>query len=173
MIARLRAFLHKGEMQLGPVDLNEVVCEVLTLTHSDLIQRRVTVDTTGLSPDLPDVFADRVQMQQVLLNLLLNACDAILPDGLDRRVTIATEAAADGTVELSLADRGTGIPPEEMQHIFEPFFTSKADGLGLGLSICRSIVTAHEGRLWADNNGDGGATFHLRLPVLDASAEEG
>ena len=80
---------------------------------------------------------------------------------------------ADGTVELSLADRGTGIPPEEMQHIFEPFFTSKADGLGLGLSICRSIVTAHEGRLWADNNGDGGATFHLRLPVLDASAEQG
>ena len=173
VIARLRAFLHKGEMQLGPVDLNEVVCEVLTLTHSDLIRRRVTVDTTGLSADLPGVFADRVQMQQVLLNLLLNACDAILPDGLDRRVTIATEAAADGTVELSLADRGTGIPPEEMQHIFEPFFTSKADGLGLGLSICRSIVTAHEGRLWADNNGDGGATFHLRLPVLDASAEQG
>jgi PAS domain S-box-containing protein len=173
VIARLRAFLHKGEMQLGPVDLNEVVCEVLTLTHSDLIRRRVTVDTTGLSPELPGVLADRVQMQQVLLNLLLNACDAILPDGLDRRVTIATAAGPDGTVELSLADRGTGIPPEEMQHIFEPFFTSKADGLGLGLSICRSIVMGHEGRLWADNNGDGGATFHLRLPVLDASAEPG
>jgi PAS domain S-box-containing protein len=173
VIARLRAFLHKGEMQLGPVDLNDVVCEVLTLIHSDLIQRRVTVDTTGLSPDLPEVFADRVQMQQVLLNLLLNACDAILPDGLDRQVTIATAAGADGTVELSLADRGTGIPREEIQHIFEPFVTSKPDGLGLGLSICRSIVMAHEGRLWADNNVDGGATFHLRLPVLDASAEPG
>ena len=157
VIARLRAFLHKGEMQLGPVDLNEVVCEVLTLTHSDLIQRRVTVDTTGLSPDLPEVFADRVQMQQVLLNLLLNACDAVLPDGLDRQVTIATAAGADGTVELSLADRGTGIPPEEMEHIFEPFFTSKADGLGLGLSICRSIVTAHGGRLWAEQQRGGGA----------------
>jgi two-component system sensor kinase FixL len=160
-------------MQLGPVDLNEVVCEVLALIHSDLIQRRVTVDTTGLSPELPKVFADRVQIQQVLLNLLLNACDAILPDELDRQVTLATAAGTDGTVELSLADRGTGIPPGEMQHIFEPFYTSKPDGLGLGLSICRSIVTAHEGRLWADNNVDGGATFHLRLPVLDASAEPG
>jgi len=172
VIVRLRAFLHKGEMQLGPVDLNEVVCEVLTLTHSDLIQRRVTVDTTGLAPHLPTVIADRVQMQQVLLNLLLNACDAISPDALDRRVTISTAAGADDTVELSLADRGTGILPEEMQHIFEPFFTSKPDGLGLGLSICRSIVTAHEGRLWADNNADGGATFHLRLPVPNASAEQ-
>ena len=108
VIARLRAFLHKGELQLGPVDLNEVVCEVLTLTHTDLIRRRVTVDTTGLSPDLPGVFADRVQMQQVLLNLLLNACDAILPDGLDRQVTIATEAGADGTVECRwpIGERG-------------------------------------------------------------------
>jgi C4-dicarboxylate-specific signal transduction histidine kinase len=172
VIARLRAFLHKGEMQLGPLDLNEVVCEVLTLTHSDLIQRRVTVDTTGLAPDLPMVLADRVQMQQVLLNLLLKACDAISADALDRRVTIWTAAGADDTVELSLADRGTGIPPDEMHHIFEPFFTSKPDGLGLGLSICRSIVTAHEGRLWADNNVDGGATFHLRLPVPNASAEQ-
>ena len=100
------------------------------------------------------------------------SASAISPDALDRRVTISTAAGADDTVELSLADRGTGIPPEEMQHIFEPFVTSKPDGLGLGLSICRSIVTAHDGRLWADNNVDGGATFHLRLPVLDASAEE-
>ncbi|HKU62779.1 MAG TPA: ATP-binding protein, partial [Gemmatimonadales bacterium] len=167
VIARLRAFLHKGEMQLGPVDLNEIVCEVLTLTHSDLIQRRVSVDTDGLAADLPPVFADRVQMQQVLLNLLLNACDATPPDALDRRVTISTAAVADGTVELTLADRGTGIPPDEIQHIFEPFFTSKPDGLGLGLSICRSIVTAHSGQLWAGNNADGGASFHLRLPVLE------
>jgi PAS domain S-box-containing protein len=173
VITRLRAFLQNGEMQLSPVDLNEVACEVLTLVHGDLILRRVTVDTTGLSPDLPGVFGDRVQIQQVLLNLLLNACDAIAPDGLDRQVTLSTAAGADGTVELSLADRGTGIPPEKIQHIFEPFFTTKPDGLGLGLSICRSIVTAHEGRLWAENNVDGGATFRLRLPVLDASAEPG
>jgi PAS domain S-box-containing protein len=164
VITRLRAFLHKGEMQLGPVDLNEVVCEVLTLIHSDLIRRRVTVDTEGLTTDLPAVFADRVQMQQVLLNLLLNACDAIPPTALDRQVTISTTARPDDSVELSLADRGTGIPPDEMRHIFEPFFTSKPDGLGLGLSICRSIVTAHAGHLWADNNAEGGATFHLWLP---------
>jgi PAS domain S-box-containing protein len=171
VIARLRAFLHKGEMQIGPVDLNEVVCEVLTLIHSDLIQRRVTVDTDGLTPDLPAVLADRVQMQQVLLNLLLNACDAIPPDALDRQVTIATAGESDGSVELVLVDRGTGIPPDEMKHIFEPFFTSKPDGLGLGLSICRSIVTAHAGRLWADNNPEGGATFHLWLPALENGRE--
>jgi PAS domain S-box-containing protein len=167
VITRLRAFLHKGEMQLEPVDLNEVACEVLTLIHSDLIQRRVTVDTEGLTPDLPAVLADRVQMQQVLLNLLLNACDAIGPDALDRQVTIWTTARADDSVELALADRGTGIAAEELKHIFEPFFTSKPDGLGLGLSICRSIVTAHAGRLWADNNAEGGATFHLWLPALE------
>jgi two-component system sensor kinase FixL len=170
VITRLRAFLHKGEMELAALDLNEVVCEVLTLTHSDLIQRRVTVDTASLAANLPAVFADRVQMQQVLLNLLLNACDAIGPDALDRQVAISTAAGTDGTVKLTLADRGTGIPPDEMQHIFEPFFTSKPGGLGLGLSICRSIVTAHEGRLWAENNVEGGATFHLRLPALENGA---
>jgi two-component system, LuxR family, sensor kinase FixL len=172
VIARLRAFLQKGEMELAALDLNEVVCEVLTLIHSDLIERRVTVETAGLAPNLPAVFADRVQMQQVLLNLLLNACDAIGPDALDRQVTITTAAGSDATLELAVADRGTGIPPGEMRRIFEPFVTSKPDGLGLGLSICRSIVTAHEGRLWADNNAEGGATFHLRLPALvDEPAE--
>ena len=163
VIARLRAFLRKGEVQPGHLDLNEAVTEVLRLVHSDLIQRRVTVDAR-LAAALPAVFADRVQLQQVLLNLLLNACDAMAADTRrEKRVTIQTAETTTGEVELSVADRGTGIPPDEMERVFEPFVTSKPHGLGLGLAICRSIVTAHGGRLWAENNEDGGATFNLVL----------
>jgi len=171
VIKRLRAFLRKGDIQPRHLNLNEVVSEVLGLVHSDLIQRRVTVDAR-LSAALPEVFADRVQLQQVLLNLLLNACDAMAGDRRsEKRVTIRTEAAERGGVELSLADQGTGIRPEEMDRIFEPFVTSKPHGLGLGLAICRSIVTAHGGRLWADNNEEGGATFHLALDGEGVPAE--
>jgi PAS domain S-box-containing protein len=164
VIERLRAFLRKGDIQPGHLDLNEVVTEVLGLVHSDLIQRRIVVDAQ-LAAALPAVFADRVQLQQVLLNLLLNACDAMAADPRgERRVTIVTSASeTGGVVELLVADQGTGIPPDEMDRVFEPFVTSKPHGLGLGLAICRSIVTAHGGRLWADNNEEGGATFHLVL----------
>jgi PAS domain S-box-containing protein len=168
VIERLRAFLRKGAMQPGHLDLNEVVTEVLGLVHSDLIQRRVTVDAR-LAAALPTVFADRVQLQQVLLNLLLNACDAMAADSRgEKRVTIQTTESATGGVELSVADQGTGIPPDEMERVFEPFVTSKPHGLGLGLAICRSIVTAHGGRLWAENNEDGGATFNLVLSGEEA-----
>jgi PAS domain S-box-containing protein len=163
VIERQRAFLRKEDMQPGHLDLNEVVTEVLALVHSDLLQRRVTVDA-HLAAALPAVFADRVQLQQVLLNLLINACDAMPADSPGRkRVTIQTTETAAGGVELSVADQGTGIPPDEMERVFEPFVTSKPNGLGLGLAICRSIVSAHGGRLWAENNEDGGATFNLVL----------
>jgi len=163
VIERQRAFLRKEDMQPGHLDLNEVVTEVLALVHSDLLQRRVTVDAR-LAAALPAVFADRVQLQQVLLNLLVNACDAMPADSPGKkRVTIQTTETAAGGVELSVADQGTGIPPDEMERVFEPFVTSKPNGLGLGLAICRSIVSAHGGRLWAENNEDGGATFNLVL----------
>ena len=163
VIERQRAFLRKEEMQPGHLDLNEVVTEVLALVHSDLIQRQVTVNAR-LAAALPAVFADRVQLQQVVLNLLVNACDAMAADSHgEKRVTIQTTETATGGVELSVADQGTGIPPNEMERVFEPFVTSKPNGLGLGLAICRSIVTGHGGRLWAENNEDGGATFNLVL----------
>jgi C4-dicarboxylate-specific signal transduction histidine kinase len=131
----------------------------------------VTVDAR-LSEVLPPVFADRVQLQQVLLDLLLNACDAMAADTSDeKQVTIVTAETETGGVELSVADQGTGIPPDEMDRVFEPFVTSKPHGLGLGLAICRSIVTAHGGKLWADNNVEGGATFHLMLSGEPISAE--
>ena len=163
VIERQRAFLRKEDIQPGHLDLNEVVTEVLALLHSDLIQRQVTVDAR-LAAALPAVFADRVQLQQVVLNLLVNACDAMAADSHgEKRVTIQTTETATGGVELSVADQGTGIPPNEMERVFEPFVTSKPNGLGLGLAICRSIVAGHGGRLWAENNEDGGATFNLVL----------
>jgi C4-dicarboxylate-specific signal transduction histidine kinase len=171
VINRLRAFLRKGDMQPGRLNLNEIVTEVLGMIHSDLIQRGVSV-RTQLGIALPNVFADRVQLQQVLLNLLLNACDAMAGDAsAGKLVTIVTAETKTGDVELWVADQGTGIAPDEMDRVFEPFVTSKPHGLGLGLAICRSIVTAHGGKLWADNNGDGGATFHLMLSGDPISAQ--
>jgi signal transduction histidine kinase len=163
VIRRLHALLKKGDLQPRPLDLNEVVTDVLELVHSDLIQRSVAVDAR-LAPALPTVVADPVQLQQVLLNLFINGCDAMSErDRGDRRLTIATTQQDGGQVRIAIVDRGTGIPEDKLDRVFEPFFTSKADGLGLGLSICRSIVRAHGGRLWAANNPEGGATFYVEL----------
>jgi C4-dicarboxylate-specific signal transduction histidine kinase len=140
-----------------------VLDEVVDLLQSDLIQRRVAIDRQ-LAPSLPLVLADRVQLQQVLFNLILNACDAMSANApSERRITLVTALAPDDAVQLAVADRGTGIPDGKFDRVFEPFFTSKEHGMGLGLAICHSIVEAHSGRLRAANNPDGGATFHLAL----------
>ncbi|HEU4648973.1 MAG TPA: PAS domain S-box protein [Gemmatimonadales bacterium] len=170
VIRRLRALLERGEMQSQPLNLNELVGDVLSLMHSDLIGREVAIDT-WLEPSLPLVMGDRVQLQQVVLNLLVNACDAMSgTPAAERRLTILT-ASSDTDVQLSIADRGTGIPADRLDQVFQPFVTSKKHGLGLGLALCRSIVAAHNGRLWATNNPEGGATFHLVLHCASAMAD--
>ncbi len=162
VIRRMQALLRRGELQLQPLDVNEVVQEVVELLHSELIRREVLVHTV-LAPALPRVPADRIQMQQVLMNLLFNACDAMADQPREgRSVSIVTSGTL-GAVRISVADQGSGIPEGNEERVFEPFFTSKRHGLGLGLAICRTIVTAHGGRLWAVNNADRGATFHLVL----------
>jgi two-component system, LuxR family, sensor kinase FixL len=171
VIQRLRAMLKKGEAKLLPLDLNEMAKETLGLAHSDLITRNVAV-TTKLAPKLPPVYGDRVQLQQVLLNLIFNACEAMSARQVwERRLTVATVRDGAAGVRVSVADRGTGIPADELERVFAPFFTTKEHGLGLGLSICRSIVVAHGGRLWASNNQDRGATFHLTLPLQRAERD--
>lgn len=164
VIRRLRALLKRGETQFHPVTVNEVVSEALELARGDLVARNVTVNTR-LAPTLPTVRGDRVQLQQVLLNLIVNASEAMNEIKLeDRRLTIATELDGGGEIRISVADGGPGIPAERLETLFQPFFTTKEHGLGLGLPISRSIVTAHGGRLWAESKADGGATFCVTLP---------
>ena len=163
VIRRWRTLLRKGETLVQPLDLNEVANEVLRLAHTELTAHRVTV-TTQLTTGLPVVRGDRVGLQQVLLNLIVNACDAMkLNDPPRRHLTVTTALDREGTVQVAIADRGGGIPADRMERVFEPFFTTKEHGLGLGLAICRSIVAAHGSRLWVTNNADRGATFGFAL----------
>jgi signal transduction histidine kinase len=163
IIGRMRALMKKGEAQMESRDLNADIDQVLVLLHSDLLARNVTV-TTELLPDLPPVSGDHIQLQQVLLNLIVNGCDAMQANAHDeRRLVITTERAADGMVCVSVRDYGTGVEPEVVERIFDAFYSTKASGLGMGLSICRAIVRAHGGLLWASNNPDRGATFHFTL----------
>jgi C4-dicarboxylate-specific signal transduction histidine kinase len=164
VIRRLHALFKRGETQFQLLDANDLVREALALAHGDLIARSIAVGTELSSP-IPLVRADRVQMQQVLLNLLVNACEAMRlnrPD--ERKLTIRTQGLSDGGVEVCVEDLGPGIPDDRQPRLFEPFFTTKPQGLGLGLSISRAIVTAHGGRLWGSNNASRGATFHVALP---------
>jgi two-component system, LuxR family, sensor kinase FixL len=166
VIHRLRQWLKKGEVQQHALRLNEVVRDVLKLMRSDLINQKVTVDTE-LARHLPAVTGDPVQLQQVLLNLVVNACDAMTDcNAPERRLLIRTGIEnGSGAVIVSVTDRGGSIPEEKIEQIFEPFFTTKAKGMGLGLSVCRTIIAAHRGKLWATNNADCGATFHFSLPI--------
>jgi two-component system, LuxR family, sensor kinase FixL len=170
VIQRLHLLLTKGETQHQPLDLNEVVQDALRLVRIDLVNNRLTVHSE-LTPQLPGISGDRVQLQQVLLNLVMNACTAMADSPRTERSLVVRTALLRGeTVCVSVQDQGTGIPPENLERIFDPFFTTRAQGMGFGLTICRAIIRAHGGRLWAENNRDGGATFHLTLPVNGAVA---
>jgi signal transduction histidine kinase/integral membrane sensor domain MASE1 len=166
VIQRLRALLGKGDAQYAPVELNDVVRESLELTHSEFVTRNV-VATLHLDPTLPTVLADRVQMQQVVLNLLMNACEAMVSTPLPRRQAVLTTRflPASEAVEITVQDNGTGIAPGDTERIFQPFVTTKSHGLGLGLAICRSVAEAHHGVLWAENAPEGGAIFHIKIPI--------
>jgi two-component system sensor kinase FixL len=171
VIHRLRLLLKKGEPQkhCDDVDLNEVVRDVLKLMRNDLINQNVTVDIE-LAQNLPAVTGDRVQLQQVLLNLVLNACEAIADcDSSERQLLIASKLE-NGAVRISVTDRGGGIPKQKLEQVFERFFTTKKEGMGLGLSMCRTIINEHRGKIWATNNADCGATFHFSLPIVRSDA---
>jgi PAS domain S-box-containing protein len=166
VIRRLRLWLKKGEVKQHSLCINEVIQDVLKLVHSDLINQKVVVDCE-LARSLPTITGDPVQLQQVLLNLVVNACDAMTDcNTSERRLLIRTGTEnGSGAVVVSVTDRGGSIPAEKMKQIFEPFFSTKAKGMGLGLSVCHSIIAAHRGQLWATNNADCGATFHFSLPI--------
>lgn len=168
IIQRLKSLLKRGEVQLQSLSAIDLVEEVLKLVRSDLIDRGVTAQSE-LATNLPPIQADRVSVQQVLINLINNACDAManLPSA-DRFVILRTQLEGDGFVLISVTDNGPGVADGKLEQVFEPFFTDKPHGMGLGLSVCRTIITAHGGKLWAVNNPIRGATFNFRLPVFDA-----
>ena len=166
VIDQLRALLKKETIAHQPLDVTEIVREVVDLAYGEIRSRRVTL-TCRLAPETRVVLGDRVQLQQVVLNLVLNACDAMSEtDVAERQLTLATEVT-DGVVQLVVSDNGPGIPEGQLERVFEPFVTSREQGLGLGLAISRSIVTAHNGSIRAERNAAGGATFRCVLPVAD------
>jgi signal transduction histidine kinase len=173
VVRRLRLLFKRGEVQLQALSANELVDAVLKLLWSELIDRGVTAHSE-LAPSLPDLQADRVQLQQVLINLVTNACDAMadIPRAA-RALTIRTGLDQNGCVFISVCDAGPGIAAGKLEQVFEPFFTSKANGMGLGLSVCRTIVDAHGGKMWADHNSGCGAAFHVLLPVGQISVLRG
>ena len=174
IIQRLRRLFDKNDARHQAVDINPLVLDVVHILRNDLINHGVTLNTE-LSPGPAMVSADSVQLQQVLINLLLNACDAMAESPQQHsvivlRTAIALDCAGQPRVRISVIDHGCGIPATTLAHIFDPFFTTKERGMGLGLSICRTIITSHQGELWAENNPQGGASFHVSLPCIALEA---
>ena len=168
IIGRIRVLFKKGEPEREWVDINEVVREMISLMRSEAGRRGISIHTE-LASALPNVNADRVQLQQVLMNLMLNGIEAIDEGTVAGNLTIKSQRNADGHVLISVSDTGMGLPPKQADRVFEAFFTTKPLGTGMGLSISRSIIESHGGRLWATGNSDRGATFQFTLPVEQAA----
>jgi signal transduction histidine kinase len=170
VVTRLRALFSKKNATTELVDLNEAGSEVIALSRSELQRNRVIL-RSELADDLPPVTGDRVQLQQVILNLLLNALDAM--SGVDdrpRQLVIKTERDEGDRVRLTVQDAGVGFDPQNVERLFEAFYTTKSGGMGIGLSVSRSIIENHHGRLWAAPNEGPGATFSFSIPYRPEGA---
>ena len=169
VVRRLRTLLRKDTSEYARVDLNDSINEVIKVLQGDITSRGVTIDVE-LAGDLPGVLGDRVQLQQVILNLLLNAFEALEHEEPPaRRVRLRT-SALEGTVTVSVTDLGVGLTDEQLPRMFEPFYTTKPDGMGLGLAICQTIMNAHDGAVGVERNAHKGTTFSFTLPAHVADA---
>ena len=165
VIQRLRSLFRKGEFERIEVDINDLVQEVVSLINSEAIIRNVSIETI-LDRSLPPVLGDRIHLQQVIINFILNASEAMTDiDDAPRKIIISTIKEDEQKVKVGIRDSGIGIIEDNFNQIIEPFYTTKPEGMGMGLSINRSIIDAHLGRLWAENNPDRGATFYFTLPI--------
>lgn len=164
LIARTRSKLKKGAPKRQPLLVNDLVSEVIPIVGSHPLVKDIPIDLDLVSP-LPPIEGDWVQLEQAVLNLIDNALDAVEVSGQPGQLTLRTRQV-DSDVVLDVVDSGPGIPQRDLDSIFDPLVTSRPDRLGMGLAVCRSIVVGHNGRLWAENNPDRGATFHMALPAL-------
>jgi NO-binding membrane sensor protein with MHYT domain len=170
IISRIRLLFKKHAPQREPVDVNEVIREMLVLLRSEVTRYSISVRTEQAA-DLPRVMGDRVQLQQIMMNLIINGIDAMKDVDGTRELAIKSQRAENEQVMVTVSDTGVGLPPHQADQIFNAFFTTKPHGTGMGLSISRSIVGAHGGRLWAADNSPRGACFHLTLPTKVAAHE--
>jgi len=168
VIERIRALIKKVPAQKATLDINETILETISLTRSEMRQHGVLLKTE-LKDDLPRIWGDRVQLQQVILNLIMNAIEAMseISEG-SRELLIGSRIDLPDGVVVTVRDSGPGLNPESLDRLFDPFHTTKPAGMGMGLSICRSITEAHGGRLWATANTPRGAIFQFTLHKDDA-----
>lgn len=165
VIQNLRLFLKRGEVDRTMLDINGIIGEVLTILHGEILDRKVYV-TTDMSQDIPNVRGVRVELQQVLMNLILNGCDAMMDlDIQRRRMRIRTSVDEPYSITVAVQDSGKGLDVNKIGRVFEHFYTTKVNGLGVGLPVSKSIIEAHGGRIWGANNPNGGATFYFTLPI--------
>jgi signal transduction histidine kinase len=169
IVLRVRSLTKGDAPRKTQLELNEVVNEVVLLVQREVSNQRISL-RLKLASELPHLLGDRVQLQQVLINLVINGIQAMADIGGDARdLLIETRRGGDGHVVVAVQDSGPGIDPENANRLFDAFFTTKADGMGMGLSICRSIIEAHGGQLWASSNAGHGATFQFSLPSIGES----
>jgi signal transduction histidine kinase len=164
IIRRMRSLLKKAPFEVRNIDLNDVVRETVEFVSSIAVGRKVEL-VSVITPNVLRILGDRIQLQQVILNLVVNGIDAMKDTLSENRVISIRTLSVGKFAELSVSDCGPGIPEDKIKEVFEPFFTSKAEGMGMGLSIARTIVEVHNGRIWAENE-PGGASFRIRLPLV-------
>jgi signal transduction histidine kinase len=170
IISRIRLLFKKGTSQRELVDVNEIIREMIVLLRGEAMRYNIFVGT-DLAADLPQVMADRVQLQQVLMNLMINGIEAMKDADGTRDLAIRSQRAENDQLLVSVIDTGIGLPPQQRDHIFNAFFTTKPRGTGMGLRISRSIVESHGGRLWAADNSPRGASFYFSLPTKAEAPE--
>jgi signal transduction histidine kinase len=163
IIARISMLFKKSAVQRELVDVNELIREMIVLLRNEAARCSIAI-RSDLADGLPMVMADRVQLQQVFMNLMLNGIDAMKDVCVARELTISSQRLSHGHLMISVNDTGTGLPLQQTEQIFSAFFTTKAQGTGMGLPISRSIIESHGGRLWATSNPGRGASFHFTLP---------
>jgi signal transduction histidine kinase len=164
IIGRVRSLFKKDSLQREEVDINELIQEMIALLRGEASRHSISVHS-DLSLELPPMMADRLQLQQVLMNLMLNGIEAMKSMNTPGKLAIKSEQGDSGQLLISVMDTGVGVPAEKLDQIFNPFFTSKPEGTGMGLPISRSIIESHGGRLWADPNPESGSIFRFTLPI--------